>query len=30
VEKKIYVEIPRGLDDEVWCINTIPRNVWTN
>ena len=26
--KRIDVEIPRGLDDEVWCVNTFSWNVW--
>ena len=25
--KRIDVEIPRGLDDEVWCFNAFSRNV---
>ena len=28
--KRIEVEVPRGLEDEVWCPYVVPRNVWTN
>lgn len=27
VSRRIDVEIPRGLEDEIWCFDVIPRNV---
>ena len=29
-DKKIFVEVPRGLDDEIWCFNTFSWNVWSS
>lgn len=26
--KQIFVEVPRGLDDEIWCFNTFSWAVW--
>ena len=29
VSRRIDVEIPRGLEDEVWCFDVVPRDVCT-